>query len=377
MDFNELSIYTILLFLAVFFLLIQLFYFVFFYFRIAFHKEKVITVEEYTPLSVVIAARSEAHNLVEFLPYIFEQDYPQFEVVVVNDRSWDDTGEILKAFQQKHSNLHVVNIVDGTHRSFGKKMALTLGIKGAKYETIVVTDADCKPVSKNWLKMINEAFHQKKGTELVLGFSPSRKEKGFLNKLIRFDAFWVALQYLSFAKAGIPYMGVGRNMAYTKDAFFKVGGFRKHYHIKSGDDDLFVNEIARKNNVNIMLRPDSQVETLPKTTRLEWVYQKKRHFTTAPIYKFKHRFLLALWPLSVVLFYLLCISLLVLNKFLLITLILLLVRTLILMVTFTRAGRWLGQKEISRGAVFYELIFLFIYPFIYLSGKIAKADKWS
>lgn len=376
MDFGKITSDMILLAAAMFFLLIQIFYFIFLFFRVAFHHADTIRKNDLPPLSVVIAARSEAHNLVEFLPYIFEQNYPQFEVVVVNDRSWDDTKDILKAFMQKYPNLHVVNIEEGNHKSPGKKMAITLGIKGAKYDHIVVTDADCKPLSKEWLAEIASGFSGQ-AIDLVVGYSPFRKAKGFLNKLIRFDGMWVALQYLSFAKAGIPYMGVGRNMAYKKDAFFKVGGFRKHYHILSGDDDLFVNEIARKNNTSAVFTPNSQVETLPKDTISAWFVQKRRHYSTSPMYRVKHKFLLSFWAFSLISFYGLSFVLLVLNKYLLITLGLLLFRTLLLMLTFIRAGKWLGNKDLLWGVVFYEMIFLFLYPILFFGRKKNKKPEWS
>ncbi len=376
MNLTELNIYTLLFYSTGFFFVVQLFYIFFYFFRIAFHKQKTVTDGNFPPVSVVIAARSEAHNLVEFLPFIFEQDYPDFEVVVVNDRSWDDTKEILKAFQIKYANLHVVTIDDGNHRSPGKKMAITLGIKGAKNEHILVTDADCRPVSKNWIKQMVAGF-QNPNADMILGYSPFKMEKGFLNTLIRFDGFWVALQYLSFAKAGNAYMGVGRNMAYKKELFFKVGGFRKHYHLQSGDDDLFVNETANRKNVAVAISPDSHVETLPKLKWDQWVFQKRRHFTTSPFYRFKHRFLLGLFPFSLVMFYILAISLMVLNKFLLINLILIVVRSLLLIVTFTRAGKWLGNKDLGWKALFLETIFLFIYPIIYFTGKKEAKQRWN
>jgi cellulose synthase/poly-beta-1,6-N-acetylglucosamine synthase-like glycosyltransferase len=166
MNFTEITFELLILGAAAFFLLIQIFYFVFFFFRIAFHKEQKIDSQSLPPISILVAARSEAHNLVEFLPYLFEQNYPEFEVVVVNDRSWDDTKDVLKAFQLKYSNLHVVNIEETNHKSNGKKMAVTLGIKGAKYEHLVLTDADCKPVSRNWLMSIGMKF-QNPDTKIV------------------------------------------------------------------------------------------------------------------------------------------------------------------------------------------------------------------
>lgn len=376
MEIGKITFDLILLATAMFFLLIQILYFIFLFFRVAFHRTENIRKSELPPVSVVIAARSEAHNLVEFLPYIFEQNYPQFEVVVVNDRSWDDTKDILKAFLQKYPNLHVVNIEEGNHKSPGKKMAITLGIKGAKYEHIVVTDADCKPLSREWLAEIASGFTHS-GIDLVIGYSPFKRAKGFLNKLIRFDGMWVALQYLSFAKAGIPYMGVGRNMAYKKDAFFKVGGFRKHYHILSGDDDLFVNEIARKNNTVAVFTANSHIETLPKDSASAWFVQKRRHYSTAPMYRLKHKLLLSFWSFSLVSFYGIVLVLLVLNKYLLITLGLLLFRTLLLMLTFIRAGKWLGNKDLLWGVFFYELIFIFLYPILFFGRKKNKKPEWS
>lgn len=374
LKFNDINL---ILWLTTIFLVIQIFYIVFFYFRISFHQPKKFDPKEELPISIVIAARSEAHHLVEFLPFIFAQKYSRFEVVVVNDRSWDDTQEILEAYQKKHANLHIVNIQENNHQNYGKKMAIALGIKGAKHEIILVTDADCKPRSDLWLKEVNKAYQEKEGTEIVLGYSPYQRKKGFLNQLIRFDAVMVALQYLSFAKARKSYMGVGRNLSYQKDLFFKVGGFKSHYRLMSGDDDLLVRDIAQKNNVNIMLSLESQVETLPKETWPAWIYQKKRHFTTSPYYKLKHKILLSIWPFSVLLFYVGIITLLVLNKLLWITLILLVVRTLLVILTFTSAGRWLGNKDVLWLYPFYEAVFIILTPFIYLTSKFSKIEKWN
>ncbi|HLW39046.1 MAG TPA: glycosyltransferase, partial [Brumimicrobium sp.] len=252
-DFTDLtlSIYTILFWSLAF---IQLFWLFFFYSRIAFHKEKKPSTSS-LPISIIISARNEEDNLAEFLPYILEQDYPNFEVIVVNHQSTDGTEYILKAFQETHSHLRVITLERDKHLAFGKKLPLTVGIKGAKHNHLLLTDADCMPTSNQWLKIMASKFSDKK--EIVLGYAPLRKTKGFLNKLIRFDTAFIALNYLSFAKAGTPYMGVGRNLAYTKDLFLKNKGFKSHYSIQSGDDDLFIQEVAKKKNYTISLSPDS------------------------------------------------------------------------------------------------------------------------
>lgn len=354
---------------------VQLIYFLFFFIRIGPTKHTPLLNSEYPPVSVIICARSESSKLIEHLPHIFDQDYPDFEVVVVNDRSWDDTKEILKAFQVKYPQLRVINIEESSHEHFGKKMALTIGIKGAKNEWLLLTDADCKPNSVHWLRKMTEARNEK--TELVLGYSPYKKEKGLLNKIIRFDTFWAGLHYLSFAKAGLPYMGVGRNLMYRKDVFFRLSGFKKHYHISSGDDDLFVNEAAHSSNTSIQTDVASHVFSLPKKSFIDWFRQKKRHFTTSPHYKFIHKLLLSLFPLSLLLFLVSGIASVVLNKYILITLLLFGIRMLLQLAIFSRSMRVLGDKDLLIWAPFLEFILLVLHPAIHVSNKIVKADKWN
>jgi len=201
---------------------------------------------EIQPVSVVIAARNEEKNLLENIPRIMEQDHPNFEVIVVNDSSWDDTADVLKALSLSYPNLKVIHIDEDKQQMQGKKFAITLGIKAAKHDIVLLTDADCSPLYAGWITEMTRHLHGKK--QLALGFSPYFRKPGRLNRIIRFDTLMIACQYLGFAKAGKPYMGVGRNLAYHKDLFFKVGGFKNHYSIASGDDDLFVNQVATSQN---------------------------------------------------------------------------------------------------------------------------------
>lgn len=353
---------------------VQLFYYFFFYLRIAFHKERhhnSLT----PPVSIIICARSESSKLVHNLPHIFDQDYPNFEVIVVNDRSWDDTKEILKAFQIRYPHLRVINIEESSHEHYGKKMALTIGIKGAKNEWLLLTDADCKPLHRNWIRKMVEA--QTGTTEFVLGYSPYQKKKGFLSKIIRFDTLLAGMNYLSFAKARIPYMGVGRNLMYKKESFFAVRGFKKHYHISSGDDDLFINQAANGKKTAVMFHPESHVVSMPKTSFVDWFRQKKRHFTTAPHYKFRDKILLSLFPASYYLGIGLSIPLLVLNTYLWIILGIIGFRLLLQMVIFSRSMKWLGDKDLLLWAPVLEFFVMILHPVIHLSNKIVKATKWN
>jgi hypothetical protein len=121
------------------------------------------------------------------------------------------------------------------------------------------------------------------------------KGPGALNKIIRFDTFHTALQYLSYALAGQPYMGVGRNLSYKKAVFLRNKGFSAINHVPGGDDDLFINKVATKENTAIVIDKDTFTLSDPKKNFGEWFRQKARHYTTAKYYKPRHKFLLGLY----------------------------------------------------------------------------------
>jgi biofilm PGA synthesis N-glycosyltransferase PgaC len=257
------------------------------------------------PVSVIISARNEAQNLTEYLPYILEQNYPDFEVVVVNDCSSDNSDEVLEAFKHRYQQLKVVTITEHVRFKTGKKFALTLGIKAAKNEHLLFTDADCKPESNNWIARMAAHFNDK--TQLVLGYSPYFKTGGFLNSLIRFETLKTAINYLSAALNDDPYMGIGRNLAYTKTLFFANKGFAAHMHVISGDDDLFVNQNATAANTAIEIHPESFVYTEAKNSFSALYRQKKRHMGVGKLYRNNHRRLLSFDALSGLLLYILFI----------------------------------------------------------------------
>ncbi len=263
------------------------------------------------PVTVVICARNEENNLRTYLPLILEQDHPDFEVVVVNDCSADDSEQVLRSFSQKYKHLKVVTLNEHARFKHGKKFAATLGIKAASNEYLLFTDADCRPASPRWVRFMQEHFGQHK--EVVLGYSPYPRRKGFLNAFIRFETFNTALSYLSFALAGRPYMGVGRNMGYTRSLFFKNKGFASHMHIPSGDDDLFVNQNASRHNTAVELRPESIVWSDPKCTYRSYWKQKRRHMSAGKAYKASDKWILSLQTGSALLFYAMLVVLMLLN----------------------------------------------------------------
>ena len=305
----ELTLIEICLLGAVTFcLLIQLYYSLFVHLKLAVYPINEISSEATKPLSVIICARNEAANLKEYLPLVLKQNYPNYEVIVVNDRSWDGTGDLLEEFAKEYKHLKIVNVVDGQKFIAGKKFAVTMGIKAAEHEWLVFTDADCAPASSEWLLGMQQPHNDQ--IDILLGYSPYLKRNGLLNALIRFETFFTAVNYLSFALKGMPYMGVGRNMAYKKSLFFKNKGFAAHMHIPSGDDDLFVNANATKTNTAIQIHPDAQVWSRPNTSFGAYLRQKKRHFGAGKLYKSKHKFILSFQIAIQFLFYALIIALL-------------------------------------------------------------------
>ncbi len=287
--------------------LVQIFYYLYFFSRLAFFKIKPPDKSQTQPVSVIICAKNEAENLANFLPGSLVQKYSTtHEVILVNDNSTDESKYILEEYQKTFKQLQVVELKQEAALIPGKKFPLSVGIKTAKYEVVLLTDADCVPASENWIEKMQECFAG--GKEIVLGYSPFQKKKGILNKIIRWEGFHTAMQYLSFAKAGIPYMGVGRNLSYKKTIFFRHKGFSAFNNLPGGDDDLFINRAATKDNVAISIDPETFTITRPASTFNQWKRQKQRHYSTSRYYKTKHKFLLGLYAFTSFLFYPLLIA---------------------------------------------------------------------
>lgn len=266
---------------------------------------------EQPPVSIIICARNEGDNLHRFLPLILEQNYEDYEVIVVNDGSCDDTEEIIKDLQKVYHNLYITNIPQETRIISHKKLAITVGVKAAKNEILLFTDADCRPLTPNWITSIVRNFNDQ--TEFVLGHGNYYREHGFISKMVSYDTLTIAMQYMGFALLGYPYMGVGRNMAYRKSTFFNHKGFAGFLHVASGDDDLLINAFGKKHNTRIEPSLEAETLSLPKTTFRDWYYQKLRHLSTVDVYQSGSKMWIGLEPLSRGLFYLTILLLTIFN----------------------------------------------------------------
>jgi len=359
--------------------LIQTYFYLFLFKKFSFSKTSSLSENNSFPVSVVICAKNEAKNLKRFLPFIAEQNYPDYEIILVDDHSTDSTKKVMQNFKKHYKeNPHISRIkiisITADNQAKGKKNALTKGIEAASNEYILLTDADCKPVSNEWISYMISKFDKEKA--VVLGYGAYIKKSSFLNKLIRFETLLTALQYFSFALNGMAYMGVGRNMAYTKQIFKKVGGFVKHKGITSGDDDLFVNAVATKNNVSVCYHKRSFTESVPAKSFSKWFHQKKRHITTANKYSLKHQLLLGIFFLSQFLFYFLAVMLLFKGVYQVFVIFLILFRFLIWYITIARSAKKLNEKDLIIFAPFYEIGIICLQLCIFISNLISPPKKW-
>ena len=354
--------------------IIQLYYLISNHSRLAAHKPLEDLLPVNLPVSVIISARNEAKNLAENLPFILEQNYSDFEVVVINDCSIDDSEHLLKEFQQKYPNLKIVTVTEHIRFKTGKKFALTMGIKAAKNEYLLFTDADCQPASVNWLTRMAANFTS--GTQIVLGYSPFYKTNNYLNPFLRFEALKTATNYLSSAISGNAYMGVGRNLAYTKTLFFGSKGFASHMHVLSGDDDLFVNQNANADNIQIEIHPEAFTFSNAKTTLASLFAQKKRQMGVGGLYKSRHRRMLSIDALSGILFYILLLLCLVYQAEPILAIGLFLFRLIWQIIIYQKIFKKLNSISLLWYLPLFDLVYYVYLNIFGLIGTFIKTTQW-
>lgn len=280
---------------------IQVLYHLVIFSRFAFSRAKKGVSTTLPPVSVIVCGRNEEENFKKNLSSLLTQNYREFEIVAVNDQSIDNSKDVLEEFQKHYKNLRLVDVQENDRFWNGKKYGLTLGIKAAAYDNLLFIDADCVPASKDWITEMASGFGNN-NKEIVLGYGAYEKQKGFLNKVIRFETLHSAIQYFSWALWGMPYMGVGRNLAYTRPLFYAQRGFVPHMYVPMGDDDLFINAAGTNKNTTAVYTKESFTLSAPKTHYKDWFVQKRRHISTSKFYKGKHKMALGFYGFTQVLF---------------------------------------------------------------------------
>lgn len=329
-------------------------------------------------VSVIIAAKNEAAHLKDLLPLLMQQDYPDFEVVVVNDRSTDGSEELLAAFTKEYAKLRSVTIRYTPEHLTSKKYALTLGIKVSAYDTVLLTDADCRPVSLNWIKRMSAPIRNDQKT-FVLGHGSYLALPGLLNKIIQFETLMTAIYYFSFGYWKSPFMGVGRNLCYRKDFFMEKKAFKSLWHIEGGDDDLFVNRYANSKNTAIVAHPESITVSEPKTSFKEYFVQKKRHFHAGKYYQAKDKLKLGLYTLSHLVFWFAGLGIVILDSSwepIALVLGLVLARAMLQHYIIGEARKKLEGKGKVIWTLFFDLMYMMNYWVLGVQGYLSKTVKW-
>ena len=358
-------------------IVIQLAFYLFVYLKVVLRKEKPKTspANDVPAVSVIICARNEEKNLVLNLTSVLEQDYPSYEVIVVNDCSEDNTEQVLAEFKQKYPHLRSTIIKkDGSFRN-SRKFAATVGVKAAQHEWLLFTGADCRPEDTRWIESMSKYFVEGKG--IVLGYCGYPSHKGLLNKWIRYDALFVALQYFGFAKIGKAYMGTGRNLAYRKSLFFEHNGFAEHAHVLYGDDDLLVNQAATMQNVAVAYAKNAHTRSILKRTFREWMWQKSSQFTTSKHYKSGQMFWLTLEPVSRVLMWASCCILMFVCPFWYYILLMFMLRMIVFMSVIGFAAKRLNEPGILQHAIIFDFVMPFVNFYVFLLNRLSsKHNKW-
>ena len=326
-------------------------------------------------ISVLIAAKNELENLRVLIPLLLKQSHNLFEIIIINDRSTDGSYDFLLAQANQHPNLKVITVDELPNHLNAKKYALTLGIKAANYEQVLLTDADCKPESENWIGSFANSWKDK--SEFVLGFSGYDKKPGILNYFIRFETILTAIQYLGAAALGKPYMGVGRNLSYSKSLFLSKKGFHGFQDLVGGDDDIFVNKYANSSNTSTVLSPDSLIASIPKLTVSDFFIQKTRHLSVGKHYSLKSKIILGVFTLSWILTWGLLPFEIISTQNLALLGILILGRYLLMGLTFTIFIKKSGAKLNLLGLMLLDFMFVLYYFVTGIRALLIKRVKWS
>ena len=376
--FNRLSFIILLCFGIT--LIIQLIYHWCVFSKLAFYKKKDRTKsdDQLEPVSVVVCARDAYEYLQDLIPVLLTQDYPDYEIVIVNDCSEDETEEWLKDIERREPKIKPVQLRQHLNFFNGKKFPLSMGIKSAKNDLIVLTDVNCLPTNSQWLRSVVNSYGN--NTEVVIGYSPYMNKKGVFNQIMRFDAVQYAMQYLSAALNRHPYMGMGTNLSYRKELFYRHKGFTSHYTTSVGDDDLFISQVANKKNTEVLIDAENAILTTPPHKFGMWAHIKSSRYSTIPQYDTKTKASLALFTWSHFLFYASFIALMILKPaftlsignvfYIPILAFFFLLRYGTQMIIYHGATKRLGEKGLLPGLIVYDLLFAFLTPILRLMGRM-------
>lgn len=360
---------------------VQFIYLLFIYGRLAFYKQSPSTAKNMAEegVSIVVAARNECENLKTLIPALVHQDYPEYEIIIVNDRSSDGSMEYLDKARAEYQQVSVIHISNTPAHVNPKKYALAMGIKRAKFEIILLTDADCWPVSGKWVHLMSCPLRSDQGKTFSLGYGAYQVIPGFLNRLIQYETLFTAMNYFGFAIWKCPVMGVGRNLCYRKNFFLDIKGFKGFWHIQGGDDDLIINQYANGNNTAVVIDPKARTVSHPQTAFKNYLMQKKRHFHAGKYYRLQNKLKLGLYMFTHLVFWVSGLLLIFqANGWEPITTVLGLIfsRALVQLTVFCAAKKKLEGSGNVYWTMFFDLMYLSYFWVIGPKGYLSTKIKW-
>ncbi|MXN91630.1 glycosyltransferase [Flavobacterium sp. Sd200] len=352
---------------------VQLVYYLGIFGKFSFAKPQAITPKRLS-VSVVVCAKNDAEKVKELIPVLATQNYPDFELVLIDNASSDETLDVFEEFEKQYANIRLVKVENNEAFWGNKKYALTLGIKAARKDYLLFTDAHCYPTSPDWILSMTSQFTLNK--TIILGYSAYEKTKSFLNKIIRFNAIITATQQFAWAKLGKPFTGDGRNLAYKKDEFFKRNGYINHMSIPTGADALFVNDAATKKNTAVCYAPESFTYSKAQKTFAEFIKEKRRAAFTASFFKPLDRFVVKLFTFFQVAFFVLAIVLLALQYNWMFIVPVIAIRYIAAWITVAQSAARLNEKDAAYWFPVMEIILIFTQLYVYIANLTSKPVHW-
>ena len=320
-------------------------------------------------VSVIVCLHNEAQNLPKLIISLLNQRYSNYNIILVNDRSTDETADIIKNCSSK--KITSVNITETPANWDHKKHALQTGINIANGEYLLLTDGDCLPKDTHWVESM---IKQTSNHSSVLGASFYKKEKGILNSFIQFETYYTAHQFLGLASQGIPYMGLGRNLLYSKSAFEQSNNLHKHKNHRGGDDDILIQPMLNKLNTTYSL--ETYTVSTPEKTWTSYFNQKTRHLKSGMIYPLKIKILLFWLLFTHCMVYYTSIFGLFSIHFRIAILFGLLLRIVFLLFKFDSLAKEVGYPIRKRDIILGDILFPVYFPIVGFFSIVLKTVRW-
>ena len=324
-------------------------------------------------ISVIVCAWNEYENLKRLVPKLLKMKKDDHEIIIVDDKSSDETYEYLLGMRDHLKHVRIDTTPDHIN---SKKYAITLGVKAAKNDWVLLTDADCDP-NEAWIDEMSKQGSEK--VDFVIGASQYKRGKSFLSRFIRYENLMTIISYTAMAIMGKPYMGVGRNLMYRKSVFLENKGFNDLKGVLGGDDDLLVNRLAKSKRTRVSLSKESMVYTKPKASWRAYKDQKTRHLAVGVHYRLLDKVLLSLQSLSQILIWV-SFATLALSAQLDIVVIaagLMLQRWITMMISMSVTSRKTGDRFVVIFTPIYDMLYSVYYVVMGLSALLTKRVKWN